>query len=178
MAPNRRGPDKQKRQRAPATSKQIAKTQKKRHDNRLCSLATAAEGTARLDAFGIRRTNQGELEDTGPGAVDDAASADDDSDHGASSANAPQVVDRTAVGGSQQNATSSSATAPLAGGHMAGSGSQQNATNLSSNITQTGGCIPCTPAVFNPPPVVAETDADDDDIDLDEDEDDEGYCSS
>ena len=39
-APNRRGPDKQKRKRAPATSKQNAKTQKKRHDNKL---ATAAE---------------------------------------------------------------------------------------------------------------------------------------
>ena len=37
-----------------------------------------------------------------------------------------------------------------------------------------GGCIPCTPVVFNPPPVVAEIDVDDDDIDLDEDEDDEG----
>ena len=142
MAPNRRGPDKQKRKRAPATSKQIAKTQKKRHDNRL---ATAAEGTARLDAFGIRRTNQGELEDTGPGAVDDAASADDDNDHGASSANAPQVVDGTDVGGSQQNAASSSANAPRAGGHMAGSGSQQNATDLGSNFLRRGAVFPARP---------------------------------
>ena len=81
MAPNRRGPDKQKRKRALASFKQNAKTQKKRHENKL---ATAAEGTAHLDAFGTRGTNRGDPEDTGPGSVDAAttAAAEDDY-HGA-----------------------------------------------------------------------------------------------
>ena len=76
-APNRRGPDKQKRKRALASFKQNAKTQKKRHENKL---ATAAEGTAHLDAFGTRGTNRGDPEDTGPGSVDAATTtaAEDD----------------------------------------------------------------------------------------------------
>ena len=78
MAPNRRGPDKQKRKRALASFKQNAKTQKKRHENKL---ATAAEGTAHLDAFGTRGTNRGDPEDTGPGSVDAATTTDDDNNH-------------------------------------------------------------------------------------------------
>ena len=81
MAPNRRGPDKQKRKRALASFKQNAKTQKKRHENKL---ATAAEGTAHLDAFGTRGTNRGDPEDTGPGSVDAATTtAAKDDYHGA-----------------------------------------------------------------------------------------------
>ena len=45
MAPNVRGLDKQKRKCAAATFKQNARTQKKRHNNKL---ATAAEGFALL----------------------------------------------------------------------------------------------------------------------------------
>ena len=167
MAPNRRGPDKHKRKRAAATFKQNAATQKRRHQNKL---ATAAEGTASLDVFGIRRTKEGEPEDTGSGVVDDtaAAAADDNDD------DKEQDDVRNEVGAPpHRNEIPVETVEDDDGGHLAGSGSQQNVTNFSSNIPQTGGCIPCTPSVFNPPPVVAEIDADDDDIDLDEDEDDE-----
>ena len=76
MVPNVRGPDKQKRKRAAATFKQNARTQKIRHNNKL---ATAAEGTARLDAFvSSRGTSQEESKNTGPKAVDGADDAGND----------------------------------------------------------------------------------------------------
>ena len=97
--------------------------------------------------------------------ADDAGNDVEALPHRDVSVSTTQAGDGTAARGSQQNTTYSSANAPRTGGHAAGSGSQQ---------PQVGGCISCTPAVFNPPPVVAEIDADDDNIDLDEDEDDEG----
>ena len=166
MVPNVRGPDKQKRKRAAATFSQNARTQKKRHNNKL---ATAAEGTARLDAFvGTRGTSREESKNTGPKAVDGTDDAWNDVEalsHRDVSVSTTQAGDGTAARGSQQNTTYSSANAPRTGGHAAGSGSQQ---------PQVGGCFLCTPVVFNPPPLVTEIDVDDDDIDLDEDEDDEG----
>ena len=166
MAPNVHGLDKQKRKRAAATFKQNATTQRKKHNNKL---AAAAEGTARLDAFvGTRGTSQGEPKNTVPEAVDDADDAGNKVQarpHRNVSVSSTQAGDGTATRGSQQNTTCSNGNTPRTGGHAVGSGSQH---------PQVGGCIPCTPAVFNPPPIVAEIDVDDDDIDLDEDEDDEG----
>ena len=134
MAPNVRGPDKQKRKRAAATFKQNATTQRKKHNNKL---AAAAEGTARLDAFvGTRGTSQGEPKNTVPEAVDDADDAGNKVQarpHRNVSVSTTQAGDGTATRGSQQNTTCSNGNTPRTGGHAAGSESQH---------PQVGGCIP------------------------------------
>ena len=112
MAPNVRGPDKQKRKRAAATFKQNATTQRKKHNNKL---AAAAEGTARLDAFvGTRGTSQGEPKNTVPEAVDDADDAGNKVQarlHRNVSVSTTQAGDGTSARGFQQNTTYLSANA-------------------------------------------------------------------
>ena len=120
MAPNVRGPDKQKRKRAAATFKQNATTQRKKHNNKL---AAAAEGTARLDAFvGTRGTSQGEPKNTVPEAVDDADDAGNKVEarpyRNVSVSNA-QAGDGTAARGSQHNTMCTIADAPWTS-HTAG----------------------------------------------------------
>ena len=117
MAPNVRGPEKQKRKRAAATFKQNATTQRKKHNNKL---AAAAEGTARLDAFvGTRGTSQGEPKNTVPEAVDDADDAGNKvqaRSHRNVSMSTTQAGDGTATRGSQQNTPGAERKVMSAGG--------------------------------------------------------------
>ena len=117
MAPNVRGPDKQKRKRTAATFKQNARTQRKKHNNKL---ATAAEGTACLDAFiGTRGTSQGEPKNTVPEAVDDADDAGNKVQarpHRNVSVSTTQAGDGTATRGSQQNTPGAERKVMSAGG--------------------------------------------------------------
>ena len=134
MAPNVRGPDKQKRKRTAATFKQNARTQRKKQNNKL---AKAAEGTARLDAFiGTRGTSQGEPKNTVPEAVDDADDAGNKVQarpHRNVSVSTTQAGDGTATRGSQQNTPGAERKVMSAGGSGGGGGGGDGGLVLSAS---------------------------------------------